>query len=71
MGGDGLMCEICRQYICPSNCPNHIFKVIGRCEKCGQEILENEELWRDEDRNLFCSDDCAKQYYGIEEITDW
>lgn len=38
------MCEICRQYVCPSSCPNAPEPpVFARCSMCGAEILEGEE----------------------------
>lgn len=39
------MCKICKQMICPSECPNYIPKIIGRCFCCGADIEEGEEVY--------------------------
>ena len=48
-------------------------KTAGRCTNpaCKEIISEDWEAWTDNDKNLFCTQDCAIKYYGIEEIIDW
>ena len=31
-------------------------------------LYEEYEIWADDGGNRFCSEDCAKKYYGIKEI---
>lgn len=62
------MCEICGFTDCPARCPNYNHKIIAFCEKCGERIYNDSELWVDNDGNQFCSEDCAKEYYGIQEV---
>lgn len=63
------MCEICRQNPCDPRCPNAdtMENIIGRCDRCGDEISANYTYWIDEADNIFCSRDCAIEYYGIKE----
>ena len=68
MDGDGIMCCICGQYPCHSQCPNYECNRVGDCEQCGEELYEEYEIWTDDNGNKFCSEDCAKDYYGIKEI---
>ena len=62
------MCEICQQYPCHSQCPNYEYHKVGTCDKCGKDLYEEYEIWTDDNGNEFCSEDCAKDYYGIKEI---
>lgn len=62
------MCGICGFTNCVSSCPNYEPKIIGFCEKCGGIIYNSGEIWVDNDNNKFCSEECAKEYYEIEEI---
>ena len=40
------MCDICRQYICPSSCPNADEpKACFICSGCGDPIREGEDYW--------------------------
>lgn len=50
--------------------PDYIPEIIGRCERCGEELSPDWEIWRDDDDNLFCCRDCAIQFHGIEEVDD-
>ena len=62
------MCEICQQYPCHSQCPNYEYHKVGTCDKCGKDLYEEYEIWTDDNGNEFCSEDCAKDYYGIKEM---
>lgn len=62
------MCEICQQYPCHSQCPNYEYHKVGTCDKCGKDLYEEYEIWTDDNGNEFCSEDCAKDCYGIKEI---
>lgn len=62
------MCEICQQYSCHPQCPNYEYHKVGTCDKCGEDLYEEYEIWTDDDGNKFCSDDCAKDFYGIKEM---
>ncbi len=62
------MCQECKYTNCPPQCPNYKPKKIGRCDKCGEDLYEEYEILTDDDGNKFCSEDCAKGYYGIKEI---
>ena len=68
MGGDELMCQECGYTTCPPRCPNYKCHKVGVCSKCGEDLYEEYEIWTDDDGNKFCSEDCAKDYYGIKEI---
>lgn len=68
MGGNKLMCDICKQTNCPPLCPNYECHKVGNCEKCGEELYKEYEIWTDDDGNKFCSQNCAKEFYGIKEI---
>lgn len=65
------MCDVCRHSHCNALCPNVSEpKIIGFCENCGEEIRADYTYTKDNDGNTFCSQDCAVEYYGIEE-TEW
>ena len=68
MGGNRMICDICRRSPCHPNCPNHKCNKVGSCDKCGNDLYEEYEIWTDNDGNKFCSEDCAKDYYGIKEM---
>lgn len=60
------MCVECRQIPCNSKCPNAPNpKVRGYCQQCGEELREDYEYYTDEIGNIFCSEDCALEYYGV------
>lgn len=44
---------------------NDTYTVLGHCEMCGDEIRSDYEYSEDKDGNKFCSDECAKGFYGI------
>lgn len=62
------MCQECWQSPCHPRCPNSEHYTVGNCSKCGEELYEYYEIWTDCDNNKFCSEDCAKDYYGIKEM---
>ena len=65
------MCELCRQIPHNNRCPYAPEPPIrGYCEKCGEELREDYKYYTDNDENKFCSDDCAKEYYGIK-CAEW
>ena len=60
------MCVECRQIPCNSKCPNAPNpKVRGYCQQCRRELREDYEYYTDEIGNIFCSEDCALEYYGV------
>ena len=66
--GEDIVCEYCHcigghHPRCP-NAPEP--KVRGNCKQCGEELREDYEYYTDKEKNIFCSDDCAKEYNGIE-----
>lgn len=62
-----VQCEHCRSYRCSSLCPNAPApKIIGVCQECGEMITADYEYYTDFYENIFCSEDCAKEYHGIE-----
>lgn len=64
------MCEYCLQSKCPPPCPNFESenRVVGTCSVCGQEIYDNEYVYRvSDDEAIHC--DCAERF-TLEEIFD-
>ena len=61
------MCDVCGQAPCANRCPNHEDRIIGTCATCGKDIWDYYERYTDYDGNLFCDEDCAKDFYGIRE----
>jgi len=47
---------------------NDEYEVIRHCETCCEEIRTDYEYYKDSNGNLFCSDKCSKEFYGIEHI---
>ena len=68
MGGDRIVCQECGFKNCHPRCPNHTYNKIGACDECGVELYEEYEIWTDDYGNKFCSEKCAKDYYGIKEL---
>ena len=62
------MCYICGKNPCHWQCPNYECREAGTCDKCGETLYTEYEIWTDDDGNKFCSEDCAKDYYGIKEM---
>lgn len=69
------MCDICRQFICPSACPNAEPKRSGMtCFYCGEDILVGEEYLASEAGNKVhaeCFDSMDRQemfrFFGEED----
>ena len=59
------MCEICGKTPCPCQCPNSEDEIIGYCEQCDYAITDEIAYYTDAFDNLFCSEDCFKDYYRI------
>lgn len=52
------MCNVCLSYTCRPGCPNetpNIKRSIGRCEYCGNPIMEGDG-YADLYKGLFCSE---------------
>lgn len=64
------MCEICRHHPCDPRCPNAEIEheYIGHCEECKSILYLDEEVWTDNDDNLFCDEYCATKFHGIKEV---
>ena len=61
------MCDICGQTPCNTRCPNAEIKIIGNCAYCTDEIESENVSYTDNIGNMFCCEECAKEYYGIKE----
>lgn len=59
------MCEICHQTPCDCRCPNASEPIVGECEECGSDIRSDYEFWKDENENLFCSEECVFSFFGV------
>lgn len=59
------MCSVCGKTPCHPRCPNAEELEIGVCANCFWEITAGFEYFTDDNDNMFCSRDCAVQYYGI------
>ena len=59
----GEMCEICRKYRCPPNCPSYegrsaeFGRPIAKCRECGRSLYED-DLIREYGGRAVC-DECA------------
>lgn len=43
-------------------------EVAAHCDKCGEEILEYEDMLISDDfKAVFCDEDCMKKYFGVRE----
>lgn len=61
------MCEICRQYRCPSGCPNAPEPpLFTKCEACGAEIYDGDEYY-DIDDHKYC-ESCVQGGYRTAEV---
>lgn len=64
-----MACEYCgRLWTHAQGCPNAEQKTIGGCAECGAEIIEGNDLYKDIDDNIFCSEECAEKFWGIHEV---
>lgn len=59
------MCDFCRSSPCHPQCPYAPDPPAIICAQCGEVIFPDIEYWTDIDDNIFCSDECAKAYWGI------
>jgi hypothetical protein len=62
------MCEICRRNPCAPTCPNAEPDLY--CAQCDEKIRKGSAYFSAIDyghRRPFCSEDCLKQYFDIEE----
>ena len=62
------MCEMCLKEPCDPRCPSFHEYRVGRCETCGVMVMDTDERWKDADDHLFCSSECAMDFYGIKEV---
>lgn len=61
------MCEICRQSICPSGCPNAPDPpLFAKCEACGAEIYDGDEYYKIDDHK-YC-ESCVQGGYRTAEV---
>ena len=49
--------------------------IIGRCENCIKNktftiLTSDYQTFKDRHNNLFCSEECALEYYGVEEYDE-
>ena len=63
-----MSCEFCGRSPHHPQCPNYEYHKVGTCDKCGEDLYEEYEIWTDSNGCRFCSEDCAKDYYGIKEM---
>jgi len=62
------ICDICGHFPCDSLCPNAPEpKGMGQCKTCYLILRHDYPYVTDDEGNLFCSEECAKQYHGIKE----
>lgn len=43
-------------------------RIIGKCKNCNKVLTEDYEAHKDYASHLFCSADCALEWYEVEEI---
>lgn len=61
------MCEICRQFKCPSACPNSPAPpVFSKCYGCGADILDGDEYY-DIDGDYYC-ENCIYEFRKTAEV---
>lgn len=44
--------------------------VIGKCIACGEILTTDYEYCTDDDGNLFCTTECALDFYGVREVNN-
>ncbi len=44
--------------------------VIGKCVVCGEILTTDYEYCTDDDKNLFCTKECALDFYGVREVNN-
>ena len=64
-----IMCDVCRCTPCVPTCPNAEPEIY--CALCDEKIKKGRKYFSAIDYNhrwaAFCSEDCLKQYFDIEE----
>ena len=45
------MCQECGYTNCHPQCPNYEYHKVGNCDKCGEVLYEEYEIWTDYDGN--------------------
>ncbi len=65
------MCNECHRTICSSSCPYAEETIIGYCDNCGGEIYNGNPHYRDRDNHMYCSEECAMEFYEIKHIESW
>lgn len=44
-------------------------RIFGYCIQCGEKVTDEfEEYYCDEEGNLFCSDECLLEHYGLYKV---
>ena len=44
-------------------------RTFGYCENCGEEVTdENEAYYVNENGEVFCSESCVLEYYGVTKV---
>lgn len=61
------MCVVCNRTPCHPACPNAADVTVDGCTTCFVDIKAANTYYKDDNGNLFCSLDCALEYYGIKE----
>jgi len=61
------MCVVCNRTPCHPRCPNACDVVVDGCTQCFCDIKASDTFYKDDNGNLYCSMDCALEYYGITE----
>lgn len=64
------MCDVCLHNPCVPQCPNYQPKKIGICKRCGYILYDTDEIWIDDEDQIFCSEYCAERYHGIHQLDD-
>lgn len=50
------MCDVCLHNPCVPQCPNYQPKKIGICKRCGYILYDTDEIWIDDEDQIFCSE---------------
>jgi len=59
------VCVVCNRTPCHPACPNAVDVTVDGCTMCFADIKAANAYYKDDNGNLFCSMDCALEYYGI------
>lgn len=59
-----IMCELCKQFRCPSNCPNAPEREHDAiCDRCGCKLYEGDRVLQIDEDLIWCegcAEDCMK-----------